>query len=342
VPGEDLRANQMTRRTSSLLLLAVKLLFAVVLLALVASSEQVRKLRLEDVRAHLDNWPHLLGAFGLICLVPVIGAIRWRILLRCQGFSLGVLQALHLNLAGIFFNCLGLGFAGGDAVKAYYLARSQPRGQKARAAYTVLFDRAVGLFGLLLIGATVMTCNIVEVWSEQPVRIVSNVMTGAVIVISVWFYFQKPETDVDGALEKGLWRRFMHAVRIHRTKYGTLAAVVALSVLAHVAVLTSLFMMGKFLGMPEIGLYRFVFYAVVGLVISSIGPLMGVGFGQYAFAGLLEREWPGQGYRLGTLLATCYQATVLSCNVLLGLPAFLTMRRGIAEAGAEIRAEETD
>jgi glycosyltransferase 2 family protein len=330
----------MTKRTRSLLILVVKLLVAGGLLALVASSEQLRNLDPAKLTDHLRNWPCLLGAFALICLVPFIGAVRWRILLQCQGFELSFLRTLHLGLLGTFFNCVGLGYVGGDMVKGYYLARSKPKQDKARAVYTVLFDRAIGLFALLLLGSVVMTSNLVEVWSETPVRIASNVMTGGLIVISAWFYFQKPEVDVEGAAGQGLWRRLLHAVRIYRTKYAVLAAATALSVVAHVAVMLALFMIGQFLGMPPIGLYRFVFYAVVGLTVSAVGPLMGVGVGQYAFAGLLEREWPGSGYALGTLLATIYQLTVLSCNLLLGLPAYLTIGRDVAEVRAEIRAEE--
>ncbi len=332
----------MRRRTSSILLLGLKLLVAGGLLVLVASSEQVRKLDFEALKSNLERWPYLLAAFGLLCLVPFIGAARWHMLLRCQGFELGFWRTLHLGLVGTFFNCVGLGFVGGDLVKGYYLARSQQKGRKARAIYTVLFDRAIGLFGLLLLGAGVMTANIVEVWSEQPVRIVSNIMTGAVIVISIWFYLQKPETDVEGAANEGLWRRLMHAVRIYRMKYGVLAATLALSVAAHVAVMLALFTIGKFLGMRSISLHRFVFCSVTGLTVSMLGPLMGVGFGQFAFAHLLEREWPGSGYSLGTLLATIYQVLGLGCNVLLGLPAFLSVRREVAEVNAEIRAGDSD
>jgi len=330
----------MTRPTKSLVLLGVKLLVAAGLVVLVANSKQMANIDWEELSARLAHWPYLLVALAMVCLVPFIGAVRWSILLRCQGFELRFSKALHLNLVGTFFNCVGFGYVGGDLVKAYYVARAQRKGHRARAVYTVLFDRTIGLFSLFLLGSAVMSANIVEVWSEQPLRITSNVMTGAVIVAAVWFYFLKPESDVEGAAGESLLRRLLHAVRIHRTKYRALAAAVLLSIAAHAAVIGALFFLGRFLGMAEISLYRFVFYAIAGLTVSMFGPLMGVGFGQIAFAHLLEREWPGSGYRLGAFLATLYQATVLSSNLLLGLPAFLTLRAEIAEVRAEMLEEQ--
>jgi hypothetical protein len=330
----------MTRRTKSLVLLGVKLLVAAGLIVLVVNSRHMSGVKWKQLAANLQRWPCLLLALAMVGAVPFIGAARWNILLRCQGFELRFAKALHLNLVGTFFNCVGFGHVGGDVVKAYYVARAQQRGRRARAVYTVLFDRAIGLFSLFVLGAAVMTSNIVEVWSEQPLRITSNVMTGAVIVACVWFYFLKPEFDVEGAAGEGLLRSLLHAVRIHRTKYRALAAAILLSIAAHAAVIGALFFLGHFLGMREISLYRFVFYAIAGLTVSMFGPLMGVGFGQIAFAHLLEREWPGSGYRLGAFLATLYQLTVLSCNLLLGLPAFMALRAEIAEVRAEMQRDE--
>jgi hypothetical protein len=75
----------------------------------------------------------LLAAFVLLAAVPLIGSVRWLMLMRCQGFDVSFARALHLTLVGVFFNCVGMGHTGGDVIKAYYAARDQARGRRAEA-----------------------------------------------------------------------------------------------------------------------------------------------------------------------------------------------------------------
>lgn len=89
-----------------------------------------------------------LGAGGLICLVSILLTfVRWYVLVRGQGLAITLPHALRLGLLGFFWSTFFPGSVGGDAVKAFYIAREQSR--RTVAVSTVLVDRLVGLWGLV-------------------------------------------------------------------------------------------------------------------------------------------------------------------------------------------------
>jgi uncharacterized protein (TIRG00374 family) len=338
-----------TARLKSSAVLALKLAVAAGLIWWLARSETMRSLKLDQLTPALGRWHLLLAAFGLLATVPLIGATRWLLLMRCQGFAVGFPRALHLTLVGVFFNCVGVGHTGGDVIKAYYAARDQARGRRAEAVYSVGFDRAVGLFSLVLLGAVAMLAKFRDVWPDRQLRAAALVMVGAVAVAVAGFLLgcsrrlrqnralgQKIERFPGGQL----FLRFYRAVRVYRTQYRVLAVTVGLSVLAHLVTISSIGLLAVALDVRPIPVSKFAFYVATGLAISSIGPPLGLGFGQAAYAKLFEREWGEYGFQFGFLLACLQQAVVAAFNVAAGLPAFLLVRRDFAAVQAQMRADE--
>ncbi len=93
---------------------------------------------------------HLLGI--LILLVGVLlRALRWWWLLRAQSTNLSLQQAIELSWIGNFFSLVLPGLAGGELVRAYYVAREAPVAKVASVS-TVLLDRVLGLYALLWLG----------------------------------------------------------------------------------------------------------------------------------------------------------------------------------------------
>src|SRR6188768_2047987 len=87
-----------------------------------------------------------LAAYGV---VELISATRWQILLRVQGFQLSFRRVLALTMIGVFFNFFIPGGTGGDAVKMFYLVQETP-GRKGTAILSVIVDRLIGLFALVV------------------------------------------------------------------------------------------------------------------------------------------------------------------------------------------------
>lgn len=94
-----------------------------------------------------------------MAMTLVLGLVRWRMVLRVQGLNLSLPRAGEISLVAHFFNSFLLGSTGGDLLKAYYAAR-ETHHKKTEAVITVLADRLVGLFSMLVFACLMMLPNI--------------------------------------------------------------------------------------------------------------------------------------------------------------------------------------
>lgn len=90
-------------------------------------------------------------ALGACALTIPVQALRWWLLMRRRGVPTGFAEALRLFMVGLFFNIVLPGTTGGDAVRAYAAAKTP--GFRAVALASVVVDRGVGIFALVLLGA---------------------------------------------------------------------------------------------------------------------------------------------------------------------------------------------
>lgn len=90
------------------------------------------------------------AAFLAYVLVEFSAAIRWHILLKVQKIHLSVSRVAGLFLIGMFYNQFLPGGTGGDIMKSYLLLKETP-GKATGALLAVVFDRMVGLVGLISI-----------------------------------------------------------------------------------------------------------------------------------------------------------------------------------------------
>jgi uncharacterized protein (TIRG00374 family) len=328
----------------------IKIVIAIGLVAFLLRSESIRKINWNDLAAPLSRWPLLAAAALLLTGVPLLGGWRWHLLMRCQGFRISFLRTLHMTMVGMLFNCISVGYTGGDVIKACYVGRDQERGRRAEAVYSVGFDRVIGLFGLMVVAVAAMLFNIREVWAVSAMRHTALAMTGALSVLFFGFLFMwskrfRDSERIAPRLERipfgSLFLRFYRSVKIYRTKYRVLLAALALSVVAHLVNMGVLWLLGRALGMPEISIPKFIFCIAVGLAVSAVGPPMGLGFGQYAFAAIFKMQWGDEGERFGFLLACLQQLLVAGVNTALGLPAFLSIRRELSTVRAQCEIEVT-
>jgi uncharacterized membrane protein YbhN (UPF0104 family) len=104
--------------------------------------------------SHQKDWT-LLAAGGFTLLATlVMQFLRWRLLVRALGLQLSPGESLRLGFMGQLFSLLGVGMLGGDALKTYYLGKHN-HGHMTEALTTVLVDRIVGLYGLMLLAGVV-------------------------------------------------------------------------------------------------------------------------------------------------------------------------------------------
>ena len=109
--------------------------------------------------AALRNQPKNFGALAAALMVAMsallLTLLRWGLLVRCNGIRLSYAEALRLGSIGFLLSFVSAGSVGGDLFKAIFLARRAP-GQRVEAVASVAVDRAVGLYGLLLVVVCVM------------------------------------------------------------------------------------------------------------------------------------------------------------------------------------------
>ncbi len=141
----------MIARYKNQLIQIFKILFAV---GLIYWLWQSGKLDFSSLKYFLEPRWAFLGLF-LLGVNLFIGSERWRILLKNQDRHITSLAALKLSLVGMFFNYAMPGGVGGDVVKAYYFHKDHPN-SKVISVTSVLIDRILGLYSMLLLGVFVM------------------------------------------------------------------------------------------------------------------------------------------------------------------------------------------
>ncbi len=103
--------------------------------------------------------PAALGlAIALVWVIVILGVARWRMVLAVQGLNLPLNRTVSISLIAQFFSAFMLGSAGGDLIKAYYVAR-ETHHKKTEAVVTVFVDRVIGLWAMLLFAGLMMFPN---------------------------------------------------------------------------------------------------------------------------------------------------------------------------------------
>ena len=103
-----------------------------------------------DLSSSVHRWRLLLLPVIGVGLALWIQAVRWQRVIRSQGLgSLSMGSTFRLTLIGTFFSCLLPGSAGGDVIKAGYLASASKR--YLASFGTIVIDRAVGMLGIVCV-----------------------------------------------------------------------------------------------------------------------------------------------------------------------------------------------
>ena len=124
----------------------------------------------------------LLLSLVFMGLTLVLGVCRWRMVLRVQGLDLSPGRATEISFVAHFFNSFMLGSTGGDLLKAYYAAR-ETHHKKAEAVVTVIVDRLLGLFAMLLFACLMMLPNLSLLLAHRRLA----VLAGFILLMTACF-----------------------------------------------------------------------------------------------------------------------------------------------------------
>ena len=260
-------------------------------LGLIVYLAESRIINIRDlVRLFYTAWPLTLAAVALIMLHIVF--ISWRLCLmfQPQGLKLSFPTSLKLALIGLFFEMFTPGAAGGTVAKLFYATREN-EGRKTQVATVVLFDRAIGIFSLLilpLLFAPLFVPLISRVHTLQAILIPYAAISGfLVIMLLAGLWFQSAASRVVRAI---LHRRLANTVvRVLETIGGyrrgpaTLFAALGLSLLANLSIV-GVITLGVMVVHRASLAWRLCLIVPIGQLVNSL-PLTpgGLGVGEIAF-----------------------------------------------------------
>lgn len=303
----------MNYRIKGIVTKVAKLVFALALLVWMVKSDILNLKVLSELLTH----PVFVVAFFLITgLGLFINHYRWYLLLRAQGIDRGVAETAPLTLIGLFFNYAIPGSVGGDLVKAYYIAQDEPT-KRLRAVFTVLMDRLVGLFAMLLVATVVMLFEIERISATPALKpiVISLLLIvfGFIVAFTVLFFVPNVQDWIPASFKQiSLIKKLFDTLLSYRDCKSILLKTVLISIVGQAWFILGFYYIALTMGEGHVPIGAFFFVVPVALAISSV-PLApaGIGVGQLAFLFLFQLYTGEKGLQIGQVGITCVQVMQL-------------------------------
>ena len=275
--------------------------------------------------------PQTLGVIFCILFFAVIplSAFRWWLLLKAIGVPLKVKQTFTLTWIGVFFNTILPGAITGDFVKGYYVIKAHQEGSRTRAFITLLIDRFVGLFGLVMMAFLSLLFNYELIYSRENLHSLAWMIT-ILFAITIIFYsivispFKEDHDPFVWILNrlpaKNFSLKVYFAFRRYKNQKKILFITLLTSIFIHTLVAIIFFKISKLMGIKEMELATQFFLMPIGLISVAI-PIApgGIGIGHAAFESLYQIA----GLTGGADVFNLFVIVQLGVFLLGGIPYFL-------------------
>lgn len=292
------------------------------------------------------NWPLLLSALP-ICLVAVtITILRWNLLVRTLGLSFTVRDTLRAGFLAYAFNLIPVGLVAGDSVKAVMLIHKNPR-RKTEAIASVLVDRVIGLYGLLLLAAIAslfLPAEQLKATVQDPADVATIVsLCYAVRTLAVVSTIGLVVMLIPGVTHSRLWDLLEHAplagpvlhklvgaMRAYRQRVDLLLAAIGISLAVHSLYVASVVLMTMSIGIPP-EFQPPPRYIVVIVPPTMIAGALPIGIYELTVTLLFQAISPeGAPENMGLLIALAYRIIqILIASI--GVGYWLTSRSEVQE-----------
>jgi hypothetical protein len=221
--------------------------------------------------------PHLVLVLLMVGLDRAVMILRWVLLLRASGNAISTADATRLFLVSSFVGSFLPAGVGGDAARAYGLARENTTGSEALASVAV--DRLLGVVSLVL-----MAIIGVIAWAPEgrtDWRVGAAIVTALVACVGVfwsneWMRWIIPARRHDGFFTRRVLR-LTDAVGRYRDRRGVLVHVLVWSIVVQVLRITQAYVLALGLGMTVPFTY-FLLFMPLGLLMLLL-PISISGFG---------------------------------------------------------------
>ena len=291
---------------------------------------QSGRLNFEKLMLFKDAPEILAMMIGVLVLVVVpMATFRWWLLLRAIGVQVKPKQIFILTWIGNFFNTTLPGAVTGDVVKGYYVIKAQQEEGRTRAFMTLLIDRFVGLFGLIVMAFLALVLNLELILSQERLHSLAWMITvlfgGTVVFYTIALFSFKEGRDPFIRLFQRLPAtkislKVYSAFKSYQHQKTTLLLTLLLAIGIHTLIALLFFQVAQLMGIEEMELATQFFLMPIGLITVAI-PLApgGIGIGHAAFESLYQLA----GFSGGADIFNLFIIVQLGVFLLGGIPYFL-------------------
>lgn len=307
----------MTSRARAITVNALKFAVPAVILGWLLS--RIEPDQWDALKTQPKNYALLASALLLASVAVFLSFVRWAVLVRSQGIALGYLAAFRLGAIGFFLSFVSAGSVGGDLFKAIFLARKTP-GLRLEAVASVVVDRAMGLYGLLLVVISAMVLFPPATVSEDFHRLslgagvlaVAGTIAIAVVVLGGrWIDRLLRRVDANRWFGK-IIHRVADPLRMFHTHPWQLLISAVLSVGVHLLLSISMYLIARGLYSAPPTFTEHLIIVPVGMLAAAL-PLTPAGLGvlEATIAWLYQLVPPVPTAASGTLVALTFEIVKL-------------------------------
>lgn len=212
-----------------------------------------------------------IGSAALIAVllpsVVVVLAVRWRMVLRAAGFEVPLRRVAAVTYAGLFFNLVLPGAAGGDIARAILAAQGEER--RAAVVGTILLDRLIGLATMILMAFVVM----IPMWGRPELRPVALLVVGlgAGGLAAFFVYFSRLGKALRDRLPfQGVVGEIHKVLAAMKDSRGVVLRAVALSVVAQSISIVAILGLSRALGLHAIPAGAFFVVEPIVFIVTAV------------------------------------------------------------------------
>lgn len=261
---------------------------------------------------------HLLFSSVLLVLVAFSSAfLRWQLLLKGQGIHFSYAQIIRYGMIGAFFNTTMPGAVSGDLIKAWYIINDNKGQKKTPILSTILLDRVLGVFGLIVVAASPVFWAWDHIGNVPQLRhfaMINLMLFGAVVlfflylVLSGWGPLGALRRKMSELEKFKLGAVFLQAYdswTIYGSQPGIMIGGLFLATVNHVISTSVVILCALALNDHTMSAYQYFLLVPMGLLTTAI-PIApaGLGVGHVAFAALFSLAGSSHGAEIFTMYVT--------------------------------------
>lgn len=297
----------------------------------------------------------LLGTATVVLLSAVLLTFfRWYLLVRALDVPLSLRDAIRFGFLGYLLMFVTVGVVGGDVLKSVFIAHQHPD-RKTEAVASVVVDRMIGLYALLLVGSVSILSvplglldlqNPQETWQKICIPLWITLAITGVSTLAIVMLIGSRRLNLspwDALLERpriGRWlAKPVAALRVYRQRVPLLLVAGLMSVANHVLCVVAVYLVarGLFRDIPSLGTH--VMIVPMALLANTLPLPGGLGALEAALDLLYQAVLPAEAVgSQGFLVALGYRIITMAVAMIGGVY-YLLGRREVARLIHEAEAD---